>query len=355
MDYEIFKERDISKKEAVELLKNPENFYDTLKLADDLRKNICGDVVTYVNNANIYYTNMCEGNCKFCAFPHEKGVIDKYYMTPSEIAEKALWAKNNGATEVTLMGGVIREIDTYMQAEIIKKIIEKTGYIDTHAYSPYEILIGAESAGLDIKEAVAVLKEAGLHTVPGAAAEILDDEVRQVICPNKICVKDWVKVIKELHKQGIKTSSTIMYGHVEKPEHIVNHLFLIKEIQEETKGFTEMILMSYLHKNTPLYASGIVSGGASGDYDLLVTALSRIILKDTIPNIQAPWVKLGIKLTQLSLHCGANDVGGTLMGDEVSEAAGADEVSMTKEELRNAILAVHKVPKERSTLYDILD
>ncbi|MCS3922905.1 FO synthase subunit 2 [Methanococcus voltae PS] len=355
MDYEIFKEKDISKKEAIELLKNPENFFDTLKLADELRKDICGDVVTYVNNANIYFTNICESGCKFCAFPHEKGTIDKYYMEPSEIAEKALWAKNNGATEVTLMGGIVREIDTYMQADIIKKIIEKTGYIDTHAYSPFEILVGAESAGLDVKEAIKILKEAGLHTVPGAAAEILNDDVRKIICPNKIPVKDWVKVIKELHNQGIKTSSTIMYGHVEEPKHIVDHLFLLKEIQEETNGFTELITMSYLHKNTPLYTSGVVSSGASGDYDLLITALSRIILKDTIPNIQAPWVKLGIKLSQISLRCGANDVGGTLMGDEVSEAAGAEEVSMTKNELRNSILAINRIPKERSTTYDILD
>ncbi|MBA2851903.1 FO synthase subunit 2 [Methanococcus maripaludis] len=358
MDLMSFKEREISKKDCVELFEDTENFFDILKLADSIRKDIVGDTVTFVKNTNIETTNVCTMGCKFCAFSVSKNSPEAFKLDADEIAKKAVIAKKSGLTEVTIHGGIHPDVDTHFQVETINKVNSETsklGGIYTHAYSPQEILNGAENAGLSIKEALKMLNEAGLRTIPGTAAEILDDEVRSDICPLKMSTKKWIDIMKTAHKTGIKTTSTIIYGHVEEYKHIVDHLSILKEIQEETGGITEFIPMSFLHENTPLYKSGRVTDGASGLYELKLYAIARILFKESIKNIQAPRVKIGTKLSQLILKSGANDLGGTLVEDKVSKAAGSIYEDASVDLMRNAITSMGRIPKERTTLYEIIE
>lgn len=358
MDLTSFKERDISKKECLELFEDTENFFDILKLADDIRKDIVGDTVTYVVNANINFTNVCSGTCKFCAFKAEKGDSNAFFLTPDKVAEKALLARKTGATEVCIQGGLLPEIDTYFQAEIlqkVKKITEKYGGIDVHAFSPMEVKCAAENAGLDLKEALKILKESGLNTMPGTAAEILNDDVRREICPSKLTTSEWVNVVTSAHKKGIRTTCTMMYGHIEENKHLSEHLSILKEIQKETAGFTEFVPLTFLHENAPLHHEGLVKTGASGTLDLKVYAISRIFFKEYLKNIQTSWVKLGSKLSQVSLKCGANDIGGTLMEESISKAAGGSfGTCMSEENLRNLITGISRIPKQRNTTYEII-
>ncbi|MDK2790666.1 MAG: 5-amino-6-(D-ribitylamino)uracil---L-tyrosine 4-hydroxyphenyl transferase [Methanothermococcus sp.] len=359
MDIMEYWEKDLSKKECLELFENTENFFEILKLADGMRREIVGDDVTYVVNRNINFTNVCVGDCKFCAFKVDKGDKEAYFLNPDHIAKKALEAKKIGATEVCIQGGLHPDIDTYFQVEILKKVHEITkpyGDIHIHAFSPMEIKFAAENAGLDVKEALNILYENGLNTMPGTAAEILDDEIRNELCPSKLSTNEWVKIVKTAHKIGIPTTSTMMYGHIEEYKHMVNHLFVIKEIQEETGGFTEFVPLSFMHKFAPIYNMGTSKGGATGLEDLKVYAISRILFKDTLKNIQVSWVKLGLKMAQIALKCGANDFGGTLMEENISKAAGAEYgVSMNSKEIRDAIIRIGRAPKERNTLYEILE
>ncbi|ABR54971.1 Radical SAM domain protein [Methanococcus vannielii SB] len=359
MDLISFKEKDISKKECLELFLDTENFFDILKVADDIRKESVGDTVTYVLNANINFTNVCSGTCKFCAFKTEKEDPNSFFLNPDKVAEKALLARKTGATEVCIQGGLLPEIDTYFQAEIlqkVKKITEKYGGIDIHAFSPMEVKSAAENCGLNVKEALKILKDSGLKTMPGTAAEILNDEIRNEICPTKLTTSEWIDVVKTAHKNGIKTTCTMMYGHIEENVHLVEHLSILKEIQKETSGFTEFVPLTFLHENAPLHHIGKVKSGASGILDLKVYAISRIFFKNYLKNIQTSWVKLGIKLSQISLNCGANDVGGTLMEESISKAAGGSfGTCMSEEKLKNMILNVNKIPKKRNTLYELIN
>jgi len=358
MDLMSFKEREISKKDCVELFEDTENFFDILKLADSIRKDIVGDTVTFVKNTNIETTNVCTMGCKFCAFSVSKNSPEAFKLDADEIAKKAVIAKKAGLTEVTIHGGIHPDVDTHFQVETLNKVnieTSKLGGIYVHAYSPQEILNGAENAGIDVKEALKMLSEAGLRSVPGTAAEILDDDVRSDICPLKMPVKKWVDIIKTAHKTGITTTSTIIYGHIEEYKHVVDHLSILKEIQEDTNGFTEFIPLSYLHENTPLHKAGRVKDGATGLYELILYAVSRILFKDVIKNIQAPRVKIGTKLSQLILKSGANDLGGTLVEDKVSKAAGSIYEDASVDVMRNAIKSIGRIPKERTTLYEIIE
>jgi FO synthase subunit 2 len=359
MDLERCYEKDISKKECLELFEDTENFFNILKCADNIRKEVVGDVVTYVVNRNINFTNICVGDCKFCAFRVNENDKNAYFLDIDEIAKKALEAKKFGCTEVCIQGGLHPIVDTNFQIEILKKVHDITkpyGDIHIHAFSPMEVKFGAENAGIDIKEALKMLKENGLNTMPGTAAEILDDDVRMELCPTKLSTKEWVKVIKTAHKVGIKTTSTMMYGHIEDYNHLVNHLFILKEIQEETGGFTEFVPLSFMHKLAPIYHEGRARGGATGLEDLKVYAISRILFKDLIKNIQVSWVKLGFKLAQIGLKCGANDFGGTLMEENISKSAGAEHgVYVSADEIKDMISRIGRIPKERNTVYEFLE
>ncbi|WP_456418768.1 5-amino-6-(D-ribitylamino)uracil--L-tyrosine 4-hydroxyphenyl transferase CofH [Methanocaldococcus infernus] len=352
MDLIKFKERGIKKREALDLFYE-EDFYDILKFADQLRKEEVGDVVTYVVNRNINFTNICYCNCKFCAFHVPEEDEKAYFLDIKEIVKKAIEAKQLGCTEVCIQGGLHPKIDTYYQAEILKAIKERVD-IHIHAFSPMEVYFAAENANLDVEEALKILKESGLDSMPGTAAEILDDEVREKICPNKIKTKEWVYIIKKAHSLGIPTTSTMMYGHVEDYKDWVNHLFLLREIQEETKGFTEFVPLSFMYKLSPLYRDGKSRAGASGIEDLKVFAISRIIFYRVLKNIQASWVKLGKKLVQVSLRAGANDVGGTLIEENISKSAGATVSSMSIEEIKEMIRQVNLKPAQRDTLYKLI-
>ncbi len=358
MDLEKYYNAKITKKECLELFGDNDNFFEILKHADNIRKKVVGDIVTYVVNRNINFTNVCVGDCKFCAFRVDENSKNAYFLDIDTIAKKALEAKKLGCTEVCIQGGLHPNIDTHFQMNVLKKVHEITrpyGDIHIHAFSPMEIKFGAENAGLDIKEALIMLKESGLNTMPGTAAEILDDEVRDELCPSKLTTREWVDIIKIAHNLGIKTTCTMMYGHIEDYKHLVNHLYILKEIQEETGGFTEFVPLSFMHKLAPIYNNGKARGGATGLEDLKVYAISRILYKDLIKNIQVSWVKLGFKMAQIGLKCGANDFGGTLMEENISKSAGAEHgVHVSVNEIKSMIERIGRIPKERNTLYELL-
>ncbi|WNY27569.1 5-amino-6-(D-ribitylamino)uracil--L-tyrosine 4-hydroxyphenyl transferase CofH [Methanolapillus ohkumae] len=359
MDPNKFKNKEMSKRECLELFENDAIFFDTLHAADSVRRDLCGDVVTYILNANINFTNVCTGTCQFCAFKVSKNHPSAFFLTPEQIGQKACDAKMAGAIEVCVQGGLLPEIDTHYQVEILKNIRKQTGPlggISIHAFSPMEVFAAAENAGLDLKTALTMLKEAGLDSIPGTAAEILVDDVRKTLCPDKISADEWEKVITAAHKTKIPTTCTIMYGHIEENEDRVEHLFRLKKIQEETGGFTEFIPLTFLHENTPLSKRGLVESGSSGLLDLKMYAIPRLLFKEKLPNIQVSWVKLGTKFSQVGLCAGANDFGGTLMEENISRAAGSKYgSSMTRQKIENCIRQIGRVPKLRNTQYKIID
>ena len=358
INFQNILERDITKNECLELFYDDEHIFEIMNIANLLRKRIVGDVVTYIMNANINYTNICSNKCKFCAFRKSKYDKNSYFMTPKEVGLKARKFQQLGATEFCIQGGVYEKVDTYYQIEILKSIKYYTspyGKTTIHAFSPMDIKCGSENAGLDIKSALILLKEAGLNSMPGTAAEILVDNVREELCPEKIKTSEWENIIRIAHNIGIPRSSTIMYGHIESYKDIVEHLFKIKNIQNDTKGFTEFILLPYLNENTDFKKNKRIKISASGILDMKVTAISRILFKDVIKNIQVPWVKLGIKFSQVCLMCGANDYSGSMIEDDISKSAGANfGTFMTKEMYQEAINSIGRIPKERNTFYEYI-
>lgn len=323
---------------------NPFELFDT---ADNLRKTIVGDKVTYVVNKAIDITDHCMIGCKFCSFRD----YENYRMTTEEILESIHQAKSIGATEICLFGGITKDMDINYYRNLIKNI--KDNYdICLHALSPAEIFQTAKNSNITTQEVLKLLKDAGMDTMTGASAEILEDSIRQKICPNKLSTDEWVQVVKEAHKLGIPTTSTIMYGSIESWEDRINHMFLIKEIQEETKGFTEFVPMTFLGENNEL---GKISNGATGFEDLKLHAISRIIFGEVLPNIQVSWVKLGLRMTQVALNCGANDIGGTMIEDKISTAAGSGYGGyLSVEKIHQLIGDIGRIPQERSTTYEML-
>ena len=313
-------------------------------LAYELCKEVNGDIVTYVINRNINFTNQCVGTCKFCAFRDDNG----YILSMDDILNKVEEAFNSGATEVCIQGGLLDGVGISYYCDLLERI--KSSYaIHIHAFSSMEVYHAAKNSGVSIKTALQNLKKAGLDSMPGTAAEILVDNVRKVICPSKLSSDQWIDVIKTAHTIGIPTTATMMYGHIETESDRIEHLFRIREIQEETGGFTEFIPLPFLSENTSLE-------GCSSTYldDLKIHALSRIIFHKNIKNIQVSWVKLGKKIAQLSLFCGVNDLGGTLMEENISKSAGgAYGECMMPKELESLISNAGRVPKRRTTLYQI--
>lgn len=340
--------RRISKEEAYDLLLS-DSLFTLGSAADTLRQKKCGDSVTYIVNRNINFTNICQGSCKFCAYRVGKTSKSGFLMTAEEVRKRVLDAAAAGATEVCIQGGLHPDLDLEYYTGILESI-KSSCDIHIHAFSPMEVTYMAGKSGLGVKETLRVLKEKGLGSMPGTAAEIFDREIRETICPGKITADEWISVVKTAHSLGIPTTATMLYGHIERPEHRINHLNILRTIQDETGGFTEFVPLSFIHYNTPLKRLYPDIHGASGIEDLKMYALSRLFL-DNFTNIQASWVKLGKKLAQAALSFGANDLGGTIMDESISRAAGQKVDVMDEDEMRAIITGAGRVPVKRDTLY----
>jgi FO synthase subunit 2 len=323
--------------------------------ADELRARQVGDVVTFVVNRNINFTNVCIKHCGFCAFSRDHREEEGYLLPVAEVVRRAREAADMGATEVCIQAGLPPKLDGRFYIDLTRAIKTALPEMHIHAFSPEEVLYGTVRSGLPIKEYLAELKDAGLGTLPGTSAEILDQDIRDRIARGRITVDQWVEVITTAHALGIRTTSTIMYGHVETPEHWVRHMALLRAIQKDTGGFTEFVPLSLIHSEAPMYQKALVPGvrpGATGVEVVRMHALARLMLGAVVPNLQCSWVKEGPKLMQILLDAGANDVGGTLINESISTSAGASFGQLVgPAELCRLIRNAGRVPAERDTLY----
>jgi FO synthase len=333
-----------------------DEFAAVCRVADELRKRVNGDVVSYVVNRNINYTNICYFRCQFCAF--SKGKLSEnlrgapYDLGLDEVARRAQEAWQRGATEVCMQGGIHPDYtgETYLNiCRAVKAVVPE---MHVHAFSPLEVWQGAHTLGISVHDFLVQLKEAGLGTLPGTAAEILDDEVRATLCPDKIKTDEWLSVIEEAHKVGIRTTSTIMYGHQEQPKHWARHLLRLKTLQERTNGFTEFVPLPFVHMEAPAYWKGRARKGPTFREAVLVHAVARLVLYPHIPNIQVSWVKMGEEGIKAVLQAGANDMGGTLMNESITRAAGGEfGQELPPEQMEEIIRSIGRIPLQRTTLY----
>jgi len=323
-----------------------------LVAANLLRQELAGNLVTYVVNRNINFTNVCFVGCKFCAFSRGPRESDAYFLSFEQVAKKATEAWQMGATEVCIQGGLPRDLPPFYYRDILRAVKQAVPGMHIHAFSPMEITYGVELTGMPLGEYLLMLRDNGLNTLPGTAAEILDDDVRFVLSRNKLSTEQWKDVIRTAHRCGIRSTSTLMYGHVETPEHWVNQLLLLRQIQQETGGFTEFVPLGFVHQNTLLFHQGLSRSGPTLAEHLKIHALARILLAGAINNIQVSWVKLNRRLSQLCLHAGANDYGGTLMEENISREAGGSAGQYTSpEDFQSLILEMGRIPAERNTTY----
>jgi FO synthase len=292
-------------------------------IADDVRKDVAGDEVTYIVTRNINFTNVCYTGCRFCAFAQRRTDADAYTLSLSQVADRAEQAWEVGATEVCMQGGIHPDLPGTAYFDIARAVKERVPGMHVHAFSPMEVANGATRTGMSIRDWLSAAKEAGLDSIPGTAAEILDDEVRWVLTKGKLPTATWVEVVKTAHELGIRSSSTMMYGHVDQPHHWLGHLRLLARIQQETGGFTEFVTLPFIHTNAPVYLAGIARPGPTPRDNRAVTAMARLLLHPHIPNIQTSWVKLGADGAAEMLRSGANDLGGTLMEETISRMAGS--------------------------------
>jgi FO synthase subunit 2 len=352
-------EKEISEKDAIELFEaDGIDFHLVGMVADILRKRRVGNTVTYVVNRNINFTNVCIKQCGFCAFSRDFREEEGYFLPIDEIQRRVKEAYSLGATEVCVQAGLPPDMESGLYENICKGIKQVVPEIHIHGFSPEEILYGATRSNISPKEYLIRLKEAGVDTIPGTAAEILNQELRDKISPGRINVSEWIDIIKTAHKMGIKSTSTIMFGHLETNEHKANHIAKIRAIQKETGGFTEFVPLNFIFSEAPMYKHQLHEGikkGANGKDVLLMHAVSRIMLNNYIDNIQMSWVKEGQKFSQLLLNWGANDFGGTLINESISTAAGSEHGQLLKpKEIRHLVRDIGRVPAERNTTYDIL-
>lgn len=323
--------------------------------ADQVRRRRVGDIVTYVVNRNINFTNICFIGCRFCAFSRAKHDPQSYFHSFEEIARRAREARQMGATEVCVQGGLPTDLPPYYYRDLLRAIKEAVPDIHIHAFSPMEVVYGVELTGMKLSDYLLMLKEAGLGTLPGTAAEILDDQIREKIERAKLKTHQWVEVIKTAHRLGIRTTSTMMYGHIERPEHWVRHMLLLRDIQKETGGFTEFVPLGFVHWNTQLFLSGAARPGPTPEEHLKVHALARLLLQGWIDNIQVSWVKMSRQMAQACLRAGANDYGGTLIEENISRLAGATSGQyLSPEEFHQRIRELGRIPAERTTTYQII-
>src|SRR5579862_8759238 len=325
----------------------------TVKCADLARAEDIGDEVTYVVNRNINFTNICFVGCQFCGFKRQRWEADAYDHSDETILNKVGDAVARGATEICMQGGINAEAPDFKYRDLLRTI--KGGYpeIHIHAFSPMEIMFGARRVRMEYPEYIAMLRDAGLGSIPGTAAEILDDSVREILSHKKVDVATWVDIITTAHALGVPTTSTVMYGHIESPRQVVNHLSLIRDIQKQTHGFTEFVPLRFIHENTVLYRKGLVAEPPpKGTLDFQMYAASRLFLRGQIDNLQTSWVKLGVDLAALTLKTGCNDFSGTLMEESITAQAGGDSGEFVAVDvIEDQARAMGRVAVERSTLY----
>ena len=351
--------RDLSEEEAVTLFSATGiDFHGLLVTADQLRRQTVGDQVTYVVNRNINFTNVCVKRCSFCAFSRTHRSSQGYYLPLEEILRRVQEARDYGATEVCIQAGLPPAMEGDLYIRICRAVKKAFPEIHLHAFSPEEILYGSQCADMTIGEYLEELKAAGIGSLPGTSAEILADEVRNRISPGRITTAQWIEVITTAHSLGIPTTSTIMYGHVETPRHCARHLLLLRDLQRQSRGFTEFVPLSFVHNEAPMYTDGLVKNVRAGATEMEVLkmhAISRLVLTKDIPHIQVSWVKEGLKLSQECLRAGADDLGGTLINESISTSAGALHGQLLRpHQLRRCIRDAGRIPAERSTLYRIL-
>jgi 7,8-didemethyl-8-hydroxy-5-deazariboflavin synthase CofH subunit len=323
-----------------------------LAAANLLRAELSGNIVTYVVNRNINFTNICFVGCKFCAFSRGPRESDTYFLSPDQVAQKAIEASQLGATEVCIQGGLPHGLPPFYYRDILCAVKGAVPSMHIHAFSPMEIVYGVELTGMPLADYLSMLRDNGLGTLPGTAAEILDDQIRAILSANKLTTAQWVEVIRTAHRGGIRSTSTLMYGHTETAEHWVRQMLLLRDIQRETGGFTEFVPLGFVHQNTLLFHQGLARSGPTLAEHLKVHALARLLLAGAINNIQVSWVKLNRRLSQLCLQAGANDYGGTLMEENISREAGATAGQYTSpEDFQSLILEAGRIPAERNTTY----
>ncbi len=346
----------ISDDEALALFRVERAALETLcRVADDLRREAVGDDVTYVVNRNINFTNVCYVGCRFCAFAQREVDPESYTLTLDEVAERVREAAEWGATEVCMQGGIHPDLPGSFYFDLLDAVKAAAPDIHIHAFSPMEVLNGSTKLGISFREFLQECRSHGLGTIPGTAAEILDDDVRWVLTKGKLPADTWEEIVRTAHDLGISSSSTIMYGHVDAPPHWVFHIRRLAHIQRETGGFTEFVPLPFVHQNAPIYLAGKARPGATFEESRRMHAVARILLDRVIHNVQVSWVKLGVEASKVILRGGANDFGGTLMEETISRMAGAEwGIRMEPREFDEAILAIGRVPVQRTTTYEHL-
>ncbi len=320
--------------------------------ADTVRREDVGDDVTYVVCRNVNFTNICYVGCSFCGFARHKHQSDAYDHDMTTVLDKCAEAIDRGATEICMQGGIHPQKNHEDYRRVVLAIKERFPDLHLHAFSPEEIDWGHRKSGMELSDYLQWLMDAGVGSLPGTAAEILDDEIRNILSPRKIKTQRWVEIIRAAHRLGLPTTSTLMYGHIEQPRHVAAHLGLIREIQKETGGFTEFVPLGYIHEMNDLYNVLGSRPGSTAFEDLRLIAVSRLFMRSHIQNIQVSWVKMGHKLGQIALSAGANDFGGTLMEESISRESGSQFGENTSpEDFRRLIREMGRTPVERSTLY----
>ncbi|MGH0036013.1 MAG: 5-amino-6-(D-ribitylamino)uracil--L-tyrosine 4-hydroxyphenyl transferase CofH [Myxococcota bacterium] len=331
------------------------DFHALLQAADQARRDDVGDDVTYVVCRNINFTNVCYVGCSFCGFARHGDEAEAYDHPMERIVEKCRSAVERGASEVCIQGGIHPNKDHTHYREILESIKAEFPELHIHAYSPEEIDHGHRKSGMELADYLLWLREAGLGTIPGTAAEILDDEVRDILSPKKLKTARWLEIVRTAHEVGLRSSATVMYGHIEEPEHVARHMDLIRDLQRQTGGFTEFVPLGFIHERNMLYNFLGSRPGPSVMEDLRVVAVARLFLRPHIRNIQVSWVKMGPKLGQMALCGGANDYGGTLMEESISRESGSQHgENCPPEEFRRLIREIDRTPVERTTTYGVV-
>ena len=348
--------RELSARDATRLLSaQGADLFALIRAADLARSEDNGDDVSFVVTRNINFTNICYVGCSFCGFARHKDEDDAYDHPMETLIEKARDAVARGATELCIQGGIHPNKDHTHYRDILLALKRVFPDLHLHAFSPEEIDFGHRKSGMELRDYLRWLVDAGLGTIPGTAAEILDDSVRNVVSPRKLKTARWVEIIRAAHSVGLRSTSTLMYGHIETVEHVAHHLALLRNLQKETGGFTEFVPLGFIHERNILFNHMQARPGASMPEDLRMIAVARLFLRPWITNIQMSWVKMGPKLAQMALLSGANDFGGTLMEESISRESGSHfGENLPPEEIRQLVRAVGRTPVERSTTYRIL-
>ena len=343
----------LTREECIRLARSKDaDLLGVVVAANEIRRRLAGDVISYVATRNINFTNICFVGCKFCAFSVSPRDETAYFLTPEQVGEKSRQAASWGATEVCIQGGLPRNLPPFYYRDVLRAVKTATPKMHAHAFSPMEMVYGTKLTGMPVREYLLMLKDNGLDTLPGTAAEILDDTVRLVLSRNKLTTVQWCEVIETAHRCGIRSTSTMMYGHRETTDHWVNQLLLLRSIQSRTGGFTEFVPLGFVHDNTLLFEQGLARPGGTLEEHLKVHALARIMLAGSISHIQVSWVKLGREVSQLCMLAGADDYGGTLFEENISRLAGATAGQyVSVEEFQDRIRELGRIPAQRNTTY----